>query len=118
MESFVSIVTTGNYENYIADDTTKFKVLLFTNKKATPPLFKALSKEYKGKLLFGQIKSSDEQLIEKFKITNYPTLMVLTDPSNYQGTVFEEKSFKKDRIKKFLRDFAYGQKKNPKGEPL
>jgi hypothetical protein len=80
MESFVSIVTEKNYDSFINEDQSKNKVLLFTNKKSTPPLFKALSKEYKGKLLFGQVKSSEEILIEKFKITNYPTLMMLTDP--------------------------------------
>jgi tRNA(Leu) C34 or U34 (ribose-2'-O)-methylase TrmL len=56
MESFVSIVTSANYESFVNEDPSKNKVLLFTNKKATPPLFKALSKEYKGRLLFGQIK--------------------------------------------------------------
>ena len=80
MESFVSIVTNQNYDNYINEDQSKNIVLLFTNKKSTPPLFKALSKEYKGKLLFGQVRSSEDKLIEKFKVINYPTLMVLTDP--------------------------------------
>ena len=56
MESFVSIVTNNNYDNFINEDLTKNKVLLFTNKKSTPPLFKALSKEYKGKLLFGIVR--------------------------------------------------------------
>ena len=44
--------------------------------------------------------------------------MVLTDPTKYQGVLFEEKHFKKDRIKKFLREFAYGSKKNPKGDTI
>ncbi len=56
MESFVSIVTSQNYESFLNEDLNKNKVILFTNKKSTPPLFKALSKEYKGKLLFGQVK--------------------------------------------------------------
>ncbi len=42
--------------------------------------------------------------------------MVLTDPYKYQGLIYEENSFKKDRIKKFLREWAYGSKKNPRGD--
>jgi DnaJ family protein C protein 16 len=60
METFVSIVTSANYEEFINEDLQKNKVILFSNKKSTPPLFKALSKEYKGKLLFGQVRQSDE----------------------------------------------------------
>ena len=53
MESFVQIVTNQNYESFNTEDEDKYKVLLFTNKIATPPLFKALSKDLKGKLNFG-----------------------------------------------------------------
>jgi DnaJ family protein C protein 16 len=53
MESFVKIVTSQNYDNFITEDPTKFKVVLFSNKKSTPPLFNALSKDLKGKLVFG-----------------------------------------------------------------
>jgi hypothetical protein len=44
MESFVSIVTGSNYGSFIQQEPTKNLLLLFTNKKSTPPLFKALSK--------------------------------------------------------------------------
>jgi DnaJ family protein C protein 16 len=53
MESFVRFVTTKNYEEFATEDLNKSKVLLFTNKKTTPALFKALSKDLKGKLIFG-----------------------------------------------------------------
>ena len=80
MDSFVSIVTAQNYDSFIAEDTSKYKVLLFTNKKATPPLFKALSKDLKGKLIFGQVRDSEKDLLTKFKVTEFPTLMILTNP--------------------------------------
>ena len=35
----------------------KGKVLLFTSAKKTPPLFMALSKEFKNRLSFGEIRS-------------------------------------------------------------
>jgi DnaJ family protein C protein 16 len=43
-------------------------VILFTNKKTTPPLLKALSKDLKGKLIFGEVRSDNSPLIQKFKL--------------------------------------------------
>lgn len=56
MQSFVDIVTDNNYETWINDKPDKHKVLLFTDRKTTAPLFKALSKTYKDKLMFGEVK--------------------------------------------------------------
>ena len=46
----------------------KNKILLFTDKKSTPAIFKALSKKYLGKLIFGEARKSDEELCAKFQI--------------------------------------------------
>lgn len=59
MQSFVSIVTVENYEQFMQRDPTKYKVLLFTERKTTAPIFKALSKQYKDKLVFGEIRKSE-----------------------------------------------------------
>lgn len=44
MQSFVSIVTNENYDDFIKREPTKYKVLIFTERRTTAPLFKALSK--------------------------------------------------------------------------
>jgi len=106
MESFVVFLTSENFQEFVNSEPEKHKVLLFTAKKATPPLFKALSKDLKGKLLFGEVRQSSAELIEKFKITKIPTLMVLTDAEKSTG-VFYEGNYKKDAIMKFLREYAY-----------
>ena len=47
MKNFVQLVTDDNYDNFIQRDRlTKNKILLFTDKKSTPTLYKALSKQY------------------------------------------------------------------------
>ena len=47
MQSFVSVVTENNWESFIERErATKHKVLLFTEKKTTPTIYKALSKKY------------------------------------------------------------------------
>ena len=63
MQSFVSIVTEENYAtSFITRDPAKYKVLLFTERKTTAPIFKALSKQYKEKLLFGEVRKSEVSL--------------------------------------------------------
>lgn len=95
MENFVNFITTNTYDDFISRDFEKNKLLLFTAKKSTPPLFKALSKDLKGKLVFGEVRQDEKELIKKFQITKFPTLMVLTDPSNYKGEVYVG-DYKKD----------------------
>ncbi|CAK62968.1 unnamed protein product (macronuclear) [Paramecium tetraurelia] len=106
MEDFVIILSGFNFQEYI--EKSKPKVILFTNKKSTPPLFKALSKEFKGKLEFAMIRQSERQLSSIFKITEFPSLIVAKNDQDFK--VFESE-FKKDNIVKFLRQFAYGQRK-------
>ncbi|CAD8199025.1 unnamed protein product [Paramecium pentaurelia] len=106
MEDFVIILSGFNFQEYI--EKSKPKVILFTNKKSTPPLFKALSKEFKGKLEFAMIRQSERQLASIFKITEFPSLIVAQNDQDFK--VFEQ-DFRKDEIVKFLRQFAYGQKK-------
>lgn len=85
MQSFVRSVNSGNYESFLTDDEAKNKILLFTDKKSTSPLFKSLSKSFKDTLSFGEVRQSEEEagLFAKFGITKTPTLMALTDPQNH-----------------------------------
>jgi len=69
MQNFVSIVSEENFENFIERDPTKYKVLIFTERKSTAPLYKALSKSFKDKLLFGEIRSSEASLVAKFSVS-------------------------------------------------
>jgi len=46
----------------------KHHVLLFTDKKSTPMMYKALSKKYRDKLEFGEIRSSEEELVKRFGV--------------------------------------------------
>ena len=56
MQSFVNVVTQNNYQSFIDQAPQKNKILLFTDKKVTPPLYKSLSKTYKEKLIFGEVR--------------------------------------------------------------
>ena len=80
MQNFVSIVTDESYENFIQRDRmTKHKILLFSEKKTTPTVYKALSKKFLNRLIFGEIRSTEVELIKKFglKIKQFPVLVAL-----------------------------------------
>jgi len=87
MQSFVSVVNANNYETTFMerDRTTKHKILLFTDKKSTPAVYKALSKKYKDRLLFGEVRKSEEELCKRFGVTEFPTILALTNPEAYIG---------------------------------
>ena len=80
MQNFVQVVTLPNYDQFI-DRNDKYKILYFTDKKQTPAVMKALSKRYLDKLSFGEVRHTDE-LSQSFGITEYPTLMAVTDGEN------------------------------------
>jgi len=66
------------------------RVLLFTSKSATPPLFKSLAMRFKDKLVFGEIKQSNKDLCAQYNVDSFPTILVLTD-RNAEAQKFEGK---------------------------
>ena len=112
MQSFVNVVTKGNYEEFVQQSPSKNKILLFTDKKYTMSLFKSLSKTYKDKLVFGEVRQMNEpELFQKFGITETPTILALTDPFAYSGEKYESTEMKIDQLKKFLSTYAYREVK-------
>jgi protein disulfide-isomerase A6 len=109
MQSFVSIVSDINYEQFAGRDaTTKHKILLFSEKKSTPALFKALSKKFKDKLVFGEVKSSETDLVKAFGVTKFPTLIAVTDFDSHEGVAYDSE-LKVDQVTKFLSTYAYSK---------
>lgn len=83
-------------------------MLLFTERKSTPPIYKALSKQYKDKLLFGEVRKSDTEMLKNFGITEFPKIVVITDPFSYESEAYSGE-IKYDRITKFLNNYSYKQ---------
>lgn len=88
MQSFVSIVTQQNFDSFLSRDGTKHHVLLFTDKKTTPVIMKSLSKKYLNKLLIGEVRNSEAALVDKFKVTKFPTLMIVSEAESDSGEVY------------------------------
>ena len=111
MQSFVNVVTAENIESFIERDrATKNKIILFTEKKTTPTVYKALSKKYLERLNFGEVKQAEEALVKQFQITAFPTIIALTDPENF-GFEKYEGEMNIDQLTKFLGNYAYSTPK-------
>jgi len=97
-----NINNAASEEKFFGNSLTK--VLLFTDKSSTPTLFKALALEYRNRLAFGYIKNSNKELVEKFGVEKYPTVLVQKKGED-TTTAFEDKiSF--DALNSFLKKFA------------
>jgi curved DNA-binding protein CbpA len=113
MQSFVRTLNTDNYGEFITDNPTNHKVLFFTSRKSTAPLLKALSKFFKGKLSFGEIRQNEKELVDRYQIKNFPTIMVVTDLDIFKGITYEG-PLNRDGLEKFLNQYAYSTKKAEK----
>merc|ERR1711957_184614 len=100
-QAFVRVVNSNNYGDFINENADRHKVVLFTQRKTTPPLFKALSKHFKGKIDFGEIRQSEKELGQRFEVAAYPTILVISDGENYKGVKYDG-ALNRDLLDKFL----------------
>ena len=69
-------VTNENYENFkLRADLNK--VILFTNKKTTPLMFRGLSGYFYDRLHFGVVHETEKALCERLNIKKFPSIMVI-----------------------------------------
>lgn len=90
MQNFVSVVTPENAEEFLAS-SGRTKLLYFSAKKETPPLMKALSKEFRSTLDIAQVKNDDAgKLRSKYSVPKLPHVLALkTDGSvvHFEGEI-------------------------------
>lgn len=113
IQSFSVKLNSENFD-YFANATFFNKVILFTEKKTTPNLFKGLSNYYYDRILFAEVeKKENELLIQRFNITKFPTIMVLENSAFLKepGKIhfYEGMNFPSD-IAKFLEKFCLREK--------
>lgn len=76
VKSLVVDITDQNFQTFITEKPSMPKVILFTEKSGIPTLFKALSNTFEGKMLFGIARPEDQEAVKKFKIKNYPKILL------------------------------------------
>ena len=70
------MLTNENYENFKSRSDLN-KVILFTNKKNSPLMYRGLSGYFYDRLSFGIVFDNEKKLCEKLNINKFPTIMVI-----------------------------------------
>jgi len=75
---FSSKVTKENIDTWVTTDPSKPKVILFSDKKGVPTIWKALSSEtvFRRTVKFGIATKEDEEACAKFKVKKFPTVIM------------------------------------------
>jgi hypothetical protein len=85
-------ITANNHETFLNDHPDKPKILLFTDKKGIPVIFKGLSSHFDKTLIFGLVRNSETALLGKYKVKTFPAIMMLKEgemrPIKYDGKEF------------------------------
>jgi len=77
LHSNVIEITNANLHTFVAENPSVPKVLLFTDKKGVPMVYKGLSVAFEKKLNFGIVRSTDDVLTGKYQIKSFPSVIVL-----------------------------------------
>jgi len=82
-------------DSWLTTDPSKPKVMLFSNKKSAPLMWKALSSEtvFKRTVKFGFITEDQEDIVKRFKVSKFPTVIM------QRGTKGEVKETYKGELK-------------------
>jgi hypothetical protein len=85
-------ITANNHETFLKDQPDKPKVLLFTDKKGIPVIFKGMSSHFDKTLIFGLIRNTETALLSKYKVKTFPAIIMLKEgelrPIKYDGKEF------------------------------
>lgn len=66
---------------FLRQDSHLPKVIYFGDKSQAPVYLHALSKAFKGKLIFGFFDQNQREIAKQFKVTKFPSLLVYTSES-------------------------------------
>ncbi|KAI9199748.1 uncharacterized protein BJ171DRAFT_570309 [Polychytrium aggregatum] len=117
--SFVEKIGSGDkqksYESFIEENADMPKVILASKKAATPPLFKALSVEYHHRLSFGEIRSTESEILANLDVTTFPSVLLFA--ANEQTPVVYEGPMKHAALSEFFEKYALPPKKKPAKKP-
>lgn len=98
--NLVKKVSDKDVESFLSKDSDSAKAILFTDKGRTSALLKAVAIDFKGSITVAQIRNTEKESVEKFGVTEFPTLVLL--PGGDAESIVYDGEFKKDAIVSFL----------------
>merc|ERR1719343_1255795 len=71
-------LTKENVDTFLSADPSKPKLLLFSNKKSSPLMWKALSVDtvFKRTVKFGFVSEDESDIVQRFKVKKFPTVIM------------------------------------------
>ena len=93
-----------DYENWLQEKKDSAKAILFTDKGTTSALLRALAIDYLGSISFGQIRNKEEDAVETFGISKFPTFVLL--PGGEKDALVYDGEMKKASMSEFLMQVA------------
>ena len=109
MSYYVNEITKEKLSDFFSKKNDKYHVILFTSKESTPSLYKALSKYFINKLIFGEVHQNQKELVRLFKIKEFPTLMVMLDEEKNKYEIYKNK-MNYESIKSYLNKYVTKKK--------
>lgn len=86
------------YEDFLEVESHLKKVILFTEKNKTAPIYKALAIQYHKRLYFGEVSENDDNnpILDEFEIEEFPQLFILY--KNDDGSCCAREMFEGDML--------------------
>lgn len=93
----------ADYEDWAAEGDGP-KALLFSEKGTVSPTLKSVAIDFLGALSVGQVRDKETELVSKFGVEKFPTLILL--PGDGQEPLKHDGEMKKEAMTKFLAQAA------------
>ncbi|ORY49995.1 thioredoxin-domain-containing protein [Rhizoclosmatium globosum] len=108
-------------EEFVLQEPTIPKAVLISKKSSTSPLLKAISTEYNKRLIVGELRTSEKEILAKVeeqkKFASYPVLVVLpVGVTSVDGVIVYEGDLKSAPLTAFLDKYAIEKPKKAKKE--
>ncbi|KAL4931728.1 putative disulfide isomerase [Aspergillus undulatus] len=100
----VKRVTDKSLDEWLSADEEAPKAILFTEKGTTSALIRALAIEFLGSIKVAQIRNKESDAVEKFGVTEFPSLVLL--PGNGKEHIVYDGELKKGPMVEFLSQAA------------
>lgn len=104
IQSYVTEVTDDTAAGFLGNDVIVPKVLLFTDKKGLPLLYRSLSNSFNAKMNFGIVRNDQKELASTYNVKTFPKL-VLVKPGHKKPHIFD-KQFNYPNLREFLNIFS------------
>lgn len=98
-------VNQNNFDTFINDNPGKPKVILFSDKKGTPLIFKALSSHFDKTLIFGLVRDTEQGIVSKYKVKTYPAVFLIKEKDG-KAQKYEGKEYSYQAIFDFINIYS------------